>query len=525
MVVSGSLFFRLHGQLAQLGGSVERIFVRRTIQKAVARSAGIALHTLLIVLFSTGCNSIFHQPAQSTQGFSLASLKGNYTYNLAGMIFGLPAGYNLYHETGAFVADGNGGLTGVDDFSAGATATHNQFTGSYAISSDGTGTMTIILPGRQIQLAITLQSTTEVYLLEYDPYATGTGGASAQALSAISGTLSGAFVFRFYTHVVGAASSAAVGQMMVSGTSIGGNEDVAQIGTTSSHPITGTLTQPDSNGRGELSLTETDTGNTSNYVYYAIDSNTLNLIGIDTGVVGEGRSIAQDGTSFTDASITSSFTFHLGGDTASSLGGINTVGMFTSDGNGNLTSGSLDSAVDGVTTNESFTGTYSVAPSGRATMTVTPSGASSVSQIAWMADSTQGFFLQEDQNSVEAGAMEVQQGGPFSASSLNGNYAFRMIGFGAMTPPTVGRIGVMSFGGNGTITITDMFVNQGGVQNQYSDVSGSYTVSPNGRVVTGQIQGVTVSMVLYLTSNQSAYFILADSGAEIPGQSGLQVPQ
>ena len=496
------------------------ILVWRTIRKAIA---GGALHILLVVLFGAGCGSVFHQAAPANQSFSLASLKGNYTYNLAGMIFGLPKGYNLYHETGAFVADGNGGLTGVDDFSSGATASNSPFTGSYTISGDGTGTMTITLPGRQIQLAITLRSATEVYLLEYDAFATGAGGALAQASSAISGTLSGAFVFRFYTHVVGAASSASVGQMMVNGTSIIGNEDVGQIGTTSSLTFTGSLTQPDSNGRGTLSLTD-DTGNTSNYVYYAIDSSTLNFIRIDTGVVGEGRSVAQDGTSFTNATITSSFTFHMGGDTSANLGGINSVGVFTSDGNGNLTSGTLDAAVDGTTTNETFTGTYSVASTGRASITVTIGG-TNVSQVVWLADGTQGFILQEDANTVEAGAILVQQGGPFSASSLSGAYAVRMIGFDALTPPTVGRVGVMAFDGNSTVTFTDLFVNRGGTQNQYTDLSGSYTVSPNGRVVTGEIQGVTVSMVLYLTSNQEAYLLLADSGAEMPGQIGMQSPQ
>jgi hypothetical protein len=508
---------------------VDRIFVRRIAQRA---TTGAALKILLIVLFSTSCGSVFHQPGQSKQRFSLASLKGNYTYNLAGMIFGLPPGYNLYHETGAFVADGNGGLTGVDDFSSGATANLNQkFAGSYTIGGDGTGTMSISLPGRPVQLAITLRSTTELYLLEYDAFATGTGGAFAQASSAISGTLSGAYVFRFYTHVLKAASSAAVGRMMISGTSVTGDEDVAQIGTITATPglISGSLTQPDSNGRGTVSLT--DNSGMSNYVYYAIDSNTLNLIRTDTGVVGEGRAVAQTVTSFTNASIASGFTFHVGGDTGTNLGGVSTVGTFTSDGKGNLTSGSRDSAEDGTTSNETFTATYAFDSTGnfpgRASLTVTPTSgsASSITQVAWMADSTQGFMLEEDSNRVAAGAMLVQQGGPFSATSLNGEYAVRMVGFDGTNPPTVGRIGVMTFDGSGTVTFTDLFVNRGGIQAQYTGLSGSYTVSPNGRAVTADIHGVTVSMIFYLTSNQSAYFLLGDSGAEVAGQNGLQSPQ
>ena len=122
--------------------------------------------------------------------------------------------------------------------------------------------------------------------------------------------------------------------------------------------------------------------------------------------------------------------------------------------------------------------------------------------------------------------MLQQQGEPFSASSLNGEYVVRMIGFDGTNPPTVGRVGVMTFDGSGTVTFTDLFVNRGGMQQaEYTGLSGSYTVSPNGRVVTGDIHGVTVSMIFYLTSNQSAYFLLGDSGAEVPGQNGMQSPQ
>ena len=121
--------------------------------------------------------------------------------------------------------------------------------------------------------------------------------------------------------------------------------------------------------------------------------------------------------------------------------------------------------------------------------------------------------------------MLQQQGEPFSGASLNGEYVVRMIGFDGNPPTTVGRVGVMTFDGSGTVTFTDLFVNRGGVQAQYTGLSGSYTVSPNGRVVTGDIHGVTVSMIFYLTSNQSAYFLLGDSGAEVPGQNGMQSPQ
>jgi hypothetical protein len=497
--------------------------VRYIMQKAIKRSTVSALQVVLIaLLFGTGCGSILPAPPQPKIRFSLASLKGNYTYTLGGTIFGLPQGYGTYHEAGSFVADGNGGLTGVDDFSPGANLISGPLSGSYTINGDGTGTMTLDPPGRQIQLAITMQSNTGVYLLEVDAFATGDGQALAQTST---GPLSGAYVFRSYTHAVGGDSSAAVGRMIFSGTSISGDEDVSQIGTVSSLTITGALTQPDSNGRGTLSLTD-GAGNTSGYVYYTIDSSTLNLIPSDPGVVGEGRGAAQSGASFSNASIQNGFAFRLGGDTVAYIGGFHTIGAFTGDGNGNITSGSLDSMVDGaVMANESFTGTYSLDSRGRASITLTPAGSSPISAVAWMADSTQAFFLQQSQTSVAGGSLSQQQGGPFSATSLTGEYAFQVFGYDGQNPTATGAVGVMTFDGSGKVILADLFVSQGGQQSQNGGLSGSYTVSSNGRAVSGPISGVTHSMVFYLISNTDSYFLLEDSGSDIEGQNGMQVPQ
>ncbi len=475
----------------------------------------------LALLFTMGCGSILPAPTQPKSRFSLASLTGHYTYSLGGTIFGLPNGYGLYHEAGSFVADGKGGLTGVDDFTSGTSLVSGSMTGSYTINGDGTGTMSLKLPGRQIQLALEVVSAGQIYLLEVDSFAAGDGGAFAQTSPV---TLSGAYAFRFYSHAVGGASSTAVGRIIVTGTSITGDEDVAQIGTASSHTFIGTLTQPDSNGRGTLNLND-DTGNSSNYVYYVIDSNTLNFVRSDPGVVGEGRGVAQTGAPFTNASIQNGFTFRLGGDTQKYLGGLGIIGAFTADGKGNITSGSLDSIVDGALTNESFTGTYSVDSRGRATMDLTSAGASPISAVAWLANSTQAFWIAPAQNSVTAGSLTLQQGGPYSASSLNGEYAFRLLGFNGQNPTSVGAVGVMTFDGNTKVNFTDFIVSLGGQQTQNGGVGGSYTVSPNGRVVTGPISGVTNSMILYLTSNTSAYFLLADPGTEVAGQTSLQAPQ
>jgi len=504
-------------------GSVDGVFLKSITHTTLGRRRFALLTALLASLLLFSCGSILPVPQQKAR-FSVSSLKGNYTYNLGGTVLGLPNGYSLYHEAGSFTADGNGSLAGVDDFMSGTTLVSGSSTGSYTINNDGTGMLTLSAPGRQIQLAITMQSATQVYLLEVDTYATGSGGAFSQSSIAMA-PLSGPYVFRLYSHIVGGASSVAIGRIIVSGGSINGNEDVAQIGTGSSHTITGTLTQPDSNGRGTLSLTN-DAGNTINEVYYAIDSNHLDFIEADSGVVGEGGGMAQTDVSFTNASIENGFTFRLGGDTATYFGGFAALGAFTSDGNGNITSGSLDSAVDGATsTNESFTGTYSIDSRGRASITLSPAGANPNSAIAWMADSTQGFFLPQAQNAVIAGTLTQQRGDPFSPASLQGEYSFRLLGFNGQSPKTVGAVGVMTFDGNATVTLVDFFVSQNGTLSHNGAASGSYSISPNGRVVTRPITGVSKSLVLYFTSSTSGYILFTDPGTEIAGEDTQQVPQ
>ncbi len=47
-----------------------------------------------------------------------------------------------YREAGVFTANGNGGITSAtDDFSEGSTVLTTISTGSYAISNDGTGSL------------------------------------------------------------------------------------------------------------------------------------------------------------------------------------------------------------------------------------------------------------------------------------------------------------------------------------------------------------------------------------------------
>ena len=242
-------------------------------------------------------------------------------------------------------------------------------TGSYAIANDGTGMMTLNLPRGVVVVAVTLISSSSLYLIEFDSLGSGDGVAAQQNPAALSATPSGTFVFRLHSSGSGAALGAVstVGQITVQNGSISGTEDVVRMGVPGCLPaITGSMTAPNANGRG--TAISDDAGNQSSYIYYVVDSSTLKLLETDSGLLGGGRADAQGSTPFSNASLSNGFVFRGRGDTLTTSFGVNSAGAFVSDGNGNITSGTYDAVQDGNSaSNVPLTGTYSVDSNGRAT--------------------------------------------------------------------------------------------------------------------------------------------------------------
>jgi len=308
--------------------------------------------------------------------------------------------------------------------------------------------------------------------------------------------------------------------MTLAGTSLSGAEDVLRAGSVSSPSISGSTTAPDANGRGTVTFTESATNITSTYLYYMIDSNTLNLLQIDPNSLGEGRAELRSGTTFSNASVSEGFAFRSGGDTPMNVYGANTLGVFTTDGGGTVTGATYDMVDDGVLASvESVTGTYNVSGNGRVTIDLNPQDPSAVHEIGWLVDSSHGFFLADAVGRVEDGRFDQQQNAPFSSASLNGQFAFYLSGYDTQSPSVVGRIGMLTFDGTQKITFTDYFVNRTGLRTQKGGFTGSYNVDANGRV-TASVSGVTKGLVMCLVSNSSGYLMVEDPGAEEPGRLG-----
>src|SRR2546426_2865837 len=461
-----------------------RLQTPMTSKSHTARSCAITMRTrvwrkslllsgLISLMFFVACgsgNNAFNHGGNGN--FSNASLKGQYAYQLTGVDTSA-----IFREAGVFTADGNGNITGgTDDFSEGTTITSGSSSGSYTISNDGTGVFAIsISDGRALQLAVTLVSSSKVYLMvtQTFDFANGAGIAELQDPAAFAAPPIGTFTFRNHSVSTAQGSSATVGAFTVSGGTVSGSEDVNRAGVLSSPTFTGSFNSPDTGGRG--TGTFTDSANvTSTFIYYVVDANNVRFFSTNTGSPGLGRAETQTGGAFANTSLAGSYAFGSSGDTNVSLAGAKTVGHFTAGGDGTISAGAFDSVEDGTPlTNISFTGTYSMAANGRVTVTLNPS-TGTIQQIFWMVSPSRAFSLTSDPNKVEDGTLDLQQAITFSNSTMKGQFAVLMDGFDPFD--FVDRVGTLQWDGAGNLTL-DEFINRSGTTQTPGFITGTYSVA------------------------------------------------
>ena len=455
--------------------------------------------------------------------FSNASLSGQYAYQLSGLDV-----VGSFREAGVFAANGSGTITGgEDDFVQNTSLASATSSGTYTISSNGTGSITLNMSnGRSLLIAVTLVSTSKIYLVVGQEQVgsslvaiTGAGISLKQDSSAFTAPPSGTFVFRKHLlNVVQGTSSSEVGTFTIANGTANGSEDVNRAGVQSSLALSGSFNFPDTSGHG--SGTFTDNAGTSTFLYYVVDSNRFFLLSTDTGILGNGQAEKQSATAFSAASLSGSYAFGSQGDTTLNFAGLNTVGRFTADGAGSISSGAMDSVQDGTSSsNISFTGTYTVNAAGKAVVTLNPAGGGTTSQIFWMVSPSRAVFLTDSASKIEDGTMDLQQGSSFSNATLSGQYAFVMDGFD-ISQNTFDRVGTINWGGSGNLTL-DELINFNGQTSTPGSLAGTYTVAANGRGVAS-VSTLSNNVVFYLISANDAYMLQNDTGAEIQGTMSKQ---
>ena len=477
-------------------------------------------------LFWTACGTGSGIVRSLGGGFSNSSLKGQYVISQTGIGAEQPQvgnGTAPFSETIVFTADGNRNITvTVDDFDqvGGPYTLPSPVAGTYSIASDGTGSLNIG-GSNGFNYAITMIDDNHFYIIEQDFFETASGFGEKQDTTAFTAAPSGTFVFK--AHNVD--SSSRVGQMTITAGAISGTEDLLALGfLSSSTPIATSvdMTTPDaSNGRGTFTLTDG-----SSFNYYVVNSGKFYIMSDSpSGSLEIGQAEKQTGGPFSLATLAAnnSYVFGSSGDTNSSGAvGIHSAGVFTSDGNGNITDGAVDYVQDAtVNSNLAVTGgAYTLASNGRGTTNLTLAGGTISPQIFWMVNGSRAYFLANSAAAVEDGTFSLQQGSPFSA--LSSQAAFVMDGFDTAFKDRVGLFKPTTAGAfNWNQAANSFDINLGGNPSAIG-TRGTYQVSSNGRV-TVTVNGVTSSLVFYLSSANTGFMVQED--ADIGGSFAQQASQ
>ncbi len=450
-------------------------------------------------------------------------LSGQYAFILTGT-----DANGFYAAVGSIIADGAGNITGgEEDFVDSVTSVSKaSLTGTYTIGSDGRGDLLLAssAPNLGVNGAQTMRfavvNSRHSLVTEFDSSATSSGSLDLQSPAGfLPSSIFGGYAFAFSGVDPTKPGSVALDRGGVLTADGAGNftnvaADVNDGGTVSASSPVGTYTGMDSFGRGTASL------GSSAFVYYMVNANTLRWVETDSNGLTAGAALAQGSGPFSNASISGTFAFTVAGKSAT--GALAGGGLFTTDGNGNITSSVVDVNDAGAVTSGTPIGTYTVASNGRATVSLAAGGVGGLSQFAVYLTQNQGALLFELDSGLTSSGAGWAQTGAISASTLQGNYAANFDGNSNGEVDWVGQIvadGVSAL--SGTVDI-----------NQYGSstltpgaaLTGTFTANSNGRF-TGTLNTSptgTRQEIFYVVNNSTTLFVDINDHGEGSGLLQLQ---
>lgn len=478
---------------------------------------------MLALFAASGCGNGGNNVIRTTGNYTKASLNGTYVYEIHGDSFN-----GLYREIGAFTADGAGNITaGSDDSSFNSGGLAVNFTGSYTVGNDGTGFITFNNTALgAITLAITLESSSKVKLMEADFFADSVGTAELQtSTSAPNGT----FVFRLHQEAAAPSttvSASEVGAFTVSGGSVSsGAMDENLGGTSGQFNITGgTFSTPGTLGRGTATIADNGPFSTT-LIYYVVNSGKVILLVSNSNAIGSGSAEAQTGV--VSSGLSGNYAFGSSGDDTFNNGffeGTATVGSFTASG-GAINPYTFDTSQDGSYSNGTDSGTYAATANGRVSVTLN----SGAPEVFWMVSPARAFFLINSGSEVEDGTADLQTVNSFSNSTMNGQFAMVMGGIDLNVGQDLARIGPMNFSGSGKLSLAELVngssTGNGAQPPPGGGLTGSYQVDSSTGRITAIVSNSSVNpldLAMYAISGSAAYALQADTGTVTSGTVSLQ---
>ncbi|HUO34704.1 MAG TPA: hypothetical protein VMU43_06915 [Candidatus Acidoferrum sp.] len=511
--------------------------------------------------------------AAVTVTYGQKSLNGTYAFAYTG-----DDGSGYFSVAGSFAASGTGTITGgvadsadLGQFAAGVPITG----GSYTVSANGATVINLTINGTTLTLQASLMNNQHGLVIEYDNTATGSGTIDLQ--NPADFTISGPFVFTFSgADGIGPGPLGVAGKFTASSGNIPNTNaivDVNDSGDVNNNcpnlncnvvpglpdtTLSGSYQLDQNNlayGRGTMTLnasyfsTFTFSGTTQvTFAFYVVDHTHIHLIEIDNNAFTNGD-IYQGASGNGGFGVTilpkGNYPFAVGG--ASSNGAYVAGGIYTSDGNGNVTGGIFDNNSGGQQINsglainqcaytvDSATGRVDVLlslKSGNGCTTpsttvdefaVYPTALSQASP-----SEPSAVMVELDNNFVTSGISYAQNGTPVGAS---GSFAFNITGQGAFknTPGTFQQdgVGILALAGtsatSGTLFVNNFGSVQGGplVPSQSTLAAPSTLGRGTAKLVVNLSPNATYNLVYYyidpdtyllvdLDTNRIANGVIAD---------------
>ena len=472
----------------------------------------ILVATIVILIVISGCGGGGHLSFPTPQGtFTNANLNGPYAFSYTGSDAG-----GFLAVAGSFQADGNGHITsGTQDINSDAAVrTNASISGTYAVRADGRGSATLNSPAGNTTIDFVLVAGGHALVTRFDANATGSGTIDQQTTSAFSNAaLAGSFAFSLSGVDTGGVPLAVAGNFTSdpAGTLTAGINDSNDNGIiTTNDPMTGSIPVT-ATGRGTATL------NTSrgalHFAYYVVDASHLKVVGTDVFPALGGEAFRQTGP-FNSASVSGHFAFTVAGADLLNGAPFAAGGVLTSDGAGNITAGIEDlNDAGAITTNAGFTGSYSLAATGRGTLTL--STTAGTFNFVMYPSSGGVLVLEIDVRFLTSGAALQQQTAAFTNGSLQGTYGMNFTG--ATTSAELDSIAEFTADGINKITgIIDL--NNSGAITFGQPLTGTFNAAANGRTTMPlQTPLGTQNMVVYLVNANRALFVEIDTSLVAAG--------
>ena len=389
----------------------------------------LALFSLVLLV---ACGSSSSSAVPNNNGFSNGNLTGTYVFSSSGS--DSTNGY-LLDIAGAFTANGSGGITAgtidvIDpEYSPTVSSGVPVTSGSYTVSTDGRGLVTLNVSGASFTFAFALSTTSNGVsshgtISEFDDNGSGSGTLDLQTSLTGLSQLANPYAFNVsgWINDTPAASTGSV-TFNSGGAITAGIQDVNVNASTVLSGLTvtgGGATLGSGTGPGTIIIDTSDFSAT--FDFYPVDSTHLKMIETDGNNFLAGDAFVQTGAAIPSGAMV----FTMAGGT---VGPIAMGGLMTGDGQGDFSNGLEDYNDNGTLSSSqiSFTGTAAGPASTGGRVLVNLDGFVPASSWVIYPTASAGLLMLEmDNDNVTQGVGYAQTATSFSTGSSGSNVGYGM---------------------------------------------------------------------------------------------------